>query len=54
MNVTIESLTPGSSSQVFTQSYTIIKDDLVRGSVTNTATADGLTPEGNHIIEQIQ
>ncbi|MFV7237005.1 gliding motility-associated C-terminal domain-containing protein, partial [Flavobacterium sp. ZB4R12] len=51
LNTTIESLTPGSSSQVFPQSYTIIKNDLTNGSVTNTATANGLTPDGNHIID---
>ncbi|MFV8346098.1 gliding motility-associated C-terminal domain-containing protein [Flavobacterium sp. ZB4P13] len=45
LNTTIQSLASG-SSQVFNQSYTVTQSDRVNGSVTNTATAVGLTPNG--------
>ncbi|NGY38775.1 gliding motility-associated C-terminal domain-containing protein, partial [Flavobacterium sp. XN-5] len=44
LNVTIESLIPG-AFQIFNVSYTVTKNDLVVGSVTNIATATGLTPK---------
>ncbi|HEU4789682.1 MAG TPA: gliding motility-associated C-terminal domain-containing protein, partial [Flavobacterium sp.] len=48
LDTIIEELTPGASSD-YTQSYTVTQDDLNNGSVTNIATADGLTPNNTPI-----
>ena len=47
-STTIESLAPGSSKEI-TQNYTVVQDDRINGSVTNTAKADGLTPNDTPI-----
>ena len=44
LDITIPSLIPG-AFQVFNVSYTVTKNDLEVGSVTNIATASGLTPQ---------
>ncbi|MBP4143062.1 gliding motility-associated C-terminal domain-containing protein, partial [Flavobacterium sp. P4023] len=48
LNTTIASLSPG-ISKLFNENYSVTKADLVNNSVTNTATASGLTP-GNITI----
>ncbi len=50
LNAIIESLAPG-ESQVFTGSYTVVKSDLETGSVSNTATANGYTPDETPISD---
>nr|WP_315262573.1 gliding motility-associated C-terminal domain-containing protein [uncultured Flavobacterium sp.] len=48
LDTTIAFLEPGTSSE-YTQSYTVTQEDLNKGSVTNVATADGLTPNNTPI-----
>ncbi|OOG68575.1 gliding motility-associated C-terminal domain-containing protein [Flavobacterium sp. A45] len=43
LDTIIDVLAPGASSE-YTQSYTVTQEDLNKGSVTNVAKADGLTP----------
>ncbi|WP_211319898.1 DUF7507 domain-containing protein, partial [Flavobacterium aquicola] len=48
LNTTIAILEPNASSE-YSQSYLVTQNDLDKGSVTNVATADGLTPNGTPI-----
>ena len=48
LSTTIASLAPG-RSQLFNENYTITKIDLVNNTVTNTATANGFTPNNTSI-----
>ncbi|PJJ08180.1 putative repeat protein (TIGR01451 family)/gliding motility-associated-like protein [Flavobacterium sp. 1] len=48
LDTIIEVLAPGASSE-YAQSYTVIQEDLNKGSITNIATADGLTPNNTPI-----
>ena len=48
LSTTIASLAPG-RSQLFNENYTITKIDLVNNIVTNTATANGFTPNNTSI-----
>ncbi|MGQ7947508.1 DUF7507 domain-containing protein [Flavobacterium sp. WC2509] len=48
LDTTIATLEPNASS-VYLQSYTVTQQDLNKGSVTNVATANGLTPSNNPI-----
>jgi gliding motility-associated-like protein/uncharacterized repeat protein (TIGR01451 family) len=48
LNSTIETLTPGNTKE-FTQNYTVTQSDRENGSVTNVASATGLTPNDTQI-----
>jgi gliding motility-associated-like protein/uncharacterized repeat protein (TIGR01451 family) len=50
LDIMIPSLLPG-ISQEFTQNYTVTQIDRVNGSVTNVATANGLTPNETPITD---
>jgi len=50
---TLVILSPGDSDNTtFTAVYTITKDDIDRGYVTNTATATGTDPQGNDVTDE--
>ncbi|MBF4470831.1 gliding motility-associated C-terminal domain-containing protein [Flavobacterium sp. HJJ] len=48
LDTIIEVLAPGASSE-YSQSYTVTQEDLNKGTITNVATADGLTPNNTPV-----
>ncbi len=50
LNSTIEILAPG-STQEFTQNYTVTQSDRENGSITNVASATGLTPNQSEVTD---